>query len=48
MNRQKTTMAVIISIHALRGEGDVKDATAAYADYISIHALRGEGDITST
>ena len=33
-----------ISIHALHGEGDVKDATAAYADYISIHALRGEGD----
>ena len=25
-------------------EGDVKDATAAYADYISIHALRVEGD----
>ena len=36
-----------ISIHALRGEGDVKDATAAYADYISIHALRGEGDLMS-
>ena len=33
-----------ISIHALRGEGDVADGTKIDAMAISIHALRGEGD----
>ena len=34
----------LISIHALRGEGD-DQARATFDDiYISIHALRGEGD----
>ena len=35
----------IISIHALRGEGDDILETVCYnVDNISIHALRGEGD----
>ena len=42
----KVCKAMLISIHALRGEGDLvaarSDLTAAY---ISIHALRGEGDV---
>ena len=34
-----------ISIHALRGEGDVNEgAISQYRKGISIHALRGEGD----
>ncbi len=36
---------IIISIHALRGEGDdFKPDTVYDFVYISIHALRGEGD----
>ena len=37
--------AEVISIHALRGEGDLELAEACdgFLD-ISIHALRGEGD----
>ena len=40
-----TTGTRIISIHALRGEGDLY-GIAARSQYriISIHALRGEGD----
>ena len=34
----------IISIHALRGEGDTIYYIVANEDFISIHALRGEGD----
>ena len=34
----------LISIHALRGEGDCWDRTAERLIQISIHALRGEGD----
>ena len=34
----------IISIHALRGEGDGKESTISDKCKISIHALRGEGD----
>ena len=34
----------IISIHALRGEGDYFRAKWYYPTLISIHALRGEGD----
>ena len=33
-----------ISIHALRGEGDLQSMELQYDAYISIHALRGEGD----
>ena len=36
---------IIISIHALRGEGDVNCGDESDAcNWISIHALRGEGD----
>ena len=34
----------VISIHALRGEGDTSVATYVDFGMISIHALRGEGD----
>ena len=34
----------IISIHALRGEGDVLVWIEQEQEQISIHALRGEGD----
>ena len=38
-------MGVLISIHALRGEGDSSGAGLAHNNKkISIHALRGEGD----
>ena len=33
-----------ISIHALRGEGDLTPLTGVSESLISIHALRGEGD----
>ena len=33
-----------ISIHALREEGDLRNAIAVQQYYISIHALREEGD----
>ena len=33
-----------ISIHALRGEGDVSGSVLDVYGGISIHALRGEGD----
>ena len=33
-----------ISIHALRGEGDLRFVPLAVYQLISIHALRGEGD----
>ncbi len=41
-------LPIIISIHALRGEGDVL-APQSSSEYslISIHALRGEGDMRS-
>ena len=35
---------MIISIHALRGEGDVHQKGQDPRCEISIHALRGEGD----
>ena len=36
---------IIISIHALRGEGDVEQlGFSGVVTDISIHALRGEGD----
>ncbi len=34
----------MISIHALRGEGDVGKKIQKVGTDISIHALRGEGD----
>ena len=37
--------AKIISIHALRGEGDQADKIVQRYTAISIHALRGEGDL---
>ena len=36
--------AIIISIHALREEGDVNEDGEAVIENISIHALREEGD----
>ena len=42
---QDTALQVIISIHALREEGDITSAVAVNpALQISIHALREEGD----
>ena len=35
---------IIISIHALRVEGDAKDSENVFKRAISIHALRVEGD----
>ena len=35
-----------ISIHALREEGDVAQASEREKAFISIHALREEGDCT--
>ncbi len=35
----------MISIHALRGEGDASELVEGAETTISIHALRGEGDI---
>ena len=35
-----------ISIHALRGEGDVAYPSSVMLTCISIHALRGEGDLS--
>ena len=35
----------MISIHALRGEGDVGARLPPFWCGISIHALRGEGDL---
>ena len=38
-------IALLISIHALRGEGDdICYYIRLFSDHISIHALRGEGD----
>ncbi len=36
---------LVISIHALREEGDEIDDKKANVYYISIHALREEGDV---
>ena len=36
---------LVISIHALRGEGDLYDCCLIAGIGISIHALRGEGDV---
>ncbi len=44
MTKETVTEALIISIHALRGEGDEAAQTADKFLHISIHALRGEGD----
>ena len=42
--RKLAIFAVIISIHALREEGDVFPQQTAWDEEISIHALREEGD----
>ena len=39
-------MPLNISIHALRGEGDIVFQVFSMVRQISIHALRGEGDVT--
>ena len=39
---------VVISIHALRGEGDLVPHEQKRRNGISIHALRGEGDALPT
>ena len=40
-------LRIIISIHALRVEGDYfSEMAKMYKNYISIHALRVEGDCT--
>jgi len=36
---------VVVSIHAFRGEGDVRRVTASGRPGVSIHAFRGEGDV---
>ena len=47
-NRQYDEGDCEISIHALREEGDLRQALAVQHYYISIHALREEGDSTAT
>ena len=44
-HRQRVLLIRVISIHALRGEGDQERAVhQTTPTTISIHALRGEGD----
>ena len=38
-------MLLLISIHALREEGDLVFAVLVHFFFISIHALREEGDV---
>ena len=40
-----TSLGTLISIHALRGEGDLDYLHCINRENISIHALRGEGDL---
>ena len=44
-SRGESVARMMISIHALRGEGDVILRPGYHAPAISIHALRGEGDM---
>ena len=44
-SREKLSKKILISIHALRGEGDNVIRINFYTRIISIHALRGEGDL---
>ncbi len=44
VQRAEQRLQVLISIHALRGEGDVFRTQNRLPQTISIHALRGEGD----
>ena len=44
MRGARDEIAGIISIHALRGEGDTPAIEVSLSVCISIHALRGEGD----
>ena len=41
------SVAGVISIHALREEGDTRAAATGSTEPISIHALREEGDAFS-
>ena len=43
-HRKQPVFCYIISIHALREEGDLAQAQGAAVRFISIHALREEGD----
>ena len=42
----RVIQTIIISIHALREEGDCCPASGASSRTISIHALREEGDVS--
>ena len=43
--KHEQQLYALISIHALRGEGDtVRASSIRTTEWISIHALRGEGD----
>ena len=44
MSASLHVMYFVISIHSLRGEGDVSMSTHGAPFKISIHSLRGEGD----
>ena len=47
-DRVERHLRCVISIHALRGEGDTWLPENTAAHWISIHALRGEGDTHPT
>ena len=44
LTKQQAKTSCLISIHSLRGEGDVRHAETPLTEKISIHSLRGEGD----
>ena len=46
--RSAYTLAMMISIHALREEGDVRRSHHSCRSRISIHALREEGDLVQS
>ncbi len=48
LSKEKIVADSAISIHALRGEGDLEGADSYRVYFISIHALRGEGDSPTT
>ena len=45
MTERSCSSTWLISIHALREEGDIRYWETAYPAGISIHALREEGDL---
>ena len=48
MDAEDVDIAIKISIHALREEGDQTEPKGNNRGRISIHALREEGDTTAT